>query len=176
MALWGEIPRGLEDLKVAVLSSDTPGSNIDAPGARGFTVGVTSDSDQLEGDNAVIAVVRNPKVLSGDIEIGRLNLAALAAMVGGSATTSGSDPNQIITLNESASAAAQYFQAIGNTYSQDSSGSGYRLTGKKLLVVDGPNESMTVNEWSTPTLSFEGVGISGVLLTRANYQTFAAVS
>lgn len=173
---FGEIPRGLEDLKVAVLTADTPGSSVDVPGARSLTWNVESDSDDLEGDNAVIATVRNPKSLTGSVEIGRINLAALAAMAGGTVGTSGTTPNVIQTLNESSASATVYFQATGQAPSQDSSGSAYRALLKKLLVTSGPNESMTVNEWSTPTLDFTGVAISGVLLTRSNYETSAALT
>lgn len=176
MALYGEIPRGLQQLYVNVLTGDTPGSNIAVPGARGLSFTVESDSDTLEGDNAVIATVRNPKALTGSIELGRINLAAMAAMVGGTVGSSGSTPNVILTLGESGSSATQYFQAQGNTFSQDSSGSGYRVTLKKLLVTSGPDESMTVNEWNTPTLDFTGVAISDVLLTRAGYETYVALS
>jgi hypothetical protein len=176
MALYSEIPRGIDQLYVNVLTSDTPGSNIAVPGVRGLSFTVESDSDTLEGDNQVIATVRNPKSLTGSIELGRINLAALAAMVGGTPGSSGSTPNTILTLNESSAAGTNYFQAQGNTHSQDSSGSGYRVTLKKLLVTSGPDESMTVNEWNTPSLDFTGVAISSVLLTRAGYETYVALS
>lgn len=176
MALYGEIPRGIDQLYVAVLTSDTPGSDVQMPGIRGFNFTVESDSDELEGDNQVIATVRNPKSLTGSIELGRINLAGLATMVGGTVGTSGSTPNVINTLNESSAAGTNYFQAKANTHSQDSSGSGYRVTAKKLLITSGPDESMTVNEWNTPTLDFTGVAISSVLLTRAEYETYAAIS
>ena len=61
-----------------------------------------------------------------------------------------------MTLDESASAGSRYFQLKGNTYSQDTSGSGYEVTLKKMLVTGGPTESLTVNEWSTPTFDFRG--------------------
>ena len=66
---YGEIPRGLEDLGGYVLSaSDVPGTKVDGPGARGLNWTIESDSDQLEGDNSIIAVVRNPKRLTGSVE------------------------------------------------------------------------------------------------------------
>jgi hypothetical protein len=162
----------LEDLAAYVLTGDTPGSKVDGPGARGLNWTIESDSDQLEGDNSIIAVVRNPKLLTGSVEVGRTNLAFFGAVTGGTASTSGADPNTVISLDESASAGSRYFQLKGNTYSMDASGSGYEATLKKLLVTGGPTESLTVNEWSTPTFDFEGTAISGVLVTRKNYQTF----
>lgn len=172
---FGEIPRGLDDLGVYVLTADTPGAKIDVPGIRSLTFNVESDSDQLEGDNSVIAVVRNPKSLSGSVELGRINLAAMAAFVGGTAGTAGTTPNQIISLDEASAAPARYVQIIGQAYSQDSNGSAYRVVIKKGLIVGGPNETLSVNDWNTPTLDFEGVAISGVLLTRSNYETWVNI-
>jgi len=176
MALFGEIPRGLQQLVVNVLTNDTPGTNVLVPGSRGLSWNIESDSDTLEGDNAVIATVRNPKSLSGSIEIGRIGLTPLAAMIGGTVGSSGTTPAVILTLDETASAAASYFQAVGQTYSQDTGTSGYRATLKKLLVVSGPNESLTTGEWNTPTLDFEGVARGGTLLTRAGYETYIALA
>ena len=176
MALYGEIPRGLQQLVVNVLTNDTPGANILVPGSRGLTWNVESDSDTLEGDNAIIATVRNPKSLSGSVEIGRIGLTPLAAMAGGVVGSSGVTPNVILALDETASAVASYFQAVGQTYSQDTGTSGYRATLKKLLVVSGPNESLTTGEWNTPTLDFEGVARGGSLLTRAGYEAYVALT
>jgi hypothetical protein len=163
-------------MDVAVLTGDTPGTPVVAPGIRGLSFTVESDSDTLEGDNQVIATVRNPKSLTGSIELGRINLAAMAAMLGGTVASSGSTPNTILALDESSAAGSQYFQVRGNTHSQDSSGSGYRVTLNKVQVTSGPDESLTVNEWNTPTLDFTGVAISGVLLKRQGYETYTALA
>jgi hypothetical protein len=175
-AVYGEIPRGLEDMAAYVLTGDVAGAKVDAPGARALNFTVESDSDQLEGDNSIIAVVRNPKLLTGSAEVGRTNLAFFAAVTGGTAATSGADPNTVITLDETASAGSRYFQLKGNTYSMDASGSGYEATLKKCLVVGGPTEALAVNEWSTPTFDFEGSAIAGVLLSRKNLQTYAPLA
>ena len=176
MALYGEIPRGLQQMYINVLTGDTPGANIQVPGIRGLNFTVESDSDTLEGDNSIIATVRNPKELTGSIELGRINLAALAAMSGETVSPGGTTPNVILTLEESSSSPTQYFQIQGNTYSQDSSGSGYRVTILKALITSGPDESLTVNEWNTPTLDFSGIAISDVLLTRKGYETYVALA
>lgn len=174
---FGEIPRGLDDEKVYVLTGDTPGTAIDVPGVRALAFNVESDSDELEGDNAVIAVARNPKKVTGSTELGKMNLAALGAFTGNSTTTSGTDPNQIIKLEESSQQATQYIQIVGQAASQDATGSAYRVTLYKCLVTSGPDEKMSVNDWSTPTLNFEGVeNSSKKLLKRESYQTAVAIS
>lgn len=177
MASYGEIPRGLEDLAVYVLdATDTPGAKVDVPGARTLAYNVASNSDELKGDNQVIAIVRNANTLTGSMEIGRTNLAALAAILGGTATTTGTTPNRVIALSQGASAGSVYFQCKGQTYSQDATNSAYRATLNKLLATSGPNETLGVDAWSTPAIDFEGVAISGNLLKRENYETFVAIT
>lgn len=172
MTAGGEIPRGLADLAVYPYPGLT---KVDIPGIRQLAFTVESDSDQLEGDNAVIAVVRNPKSLSGSIELGQINLAALAAMNGGTVTGGGTGTDETLTLDEASAASTLYFRCLGQAYSQDVNGTGYRVDLKKILVTSGPDETMGVNEWNTPTLSFEGVEVGGVLLSRIQYETYAAL-
>jgi hypothetical protein len=174
---FGEIPRGLDDLKVYILTADVPGSSVDVPGAQSLEWSVESDSDELRGDNTAIALVRNPKTVSGTIRVARINLAAFAAMVGGTATTSGTSPNQIISLDESSAAPARYFQIVGQASSADTNGSAYRTTIYKALVTGGPNETLTIDEWSTPEFEFEAIANpTGNLLKRQNYETAVAVT
>jgi len=177
MPNYGEIPRGLDDLKVYVLTADTPGSSVDVPGAQALEWSVESDSDELRGDNSAIALVRNPKTVSGTIRIAKINLAAIAAMVGGTVATSGTTPNEIKALDETSAAPARYFQVVGQAGSQDANGSAYRVTIYKCLVTGGPNETLTIDEWSTPEFEFEAIAnLSGNLLKRQNYETGVAVT
>lgn len=176
MAVFGEIPRGAEDFGAYVLTADVPGTKVDVPGIRSVSVNVSSDSDTLQGDNSTIATVRNPKELTGDIEIGRINLAGLAAMAGGTVATTGTSPNGVTALDELASVAAKYFQGKVNTYSQDASGSGYTITLNKCLITDGPNETLEVEAWDTPTLGYTGIALAGSLLKRQNFETYTALA
>jgi hypothetical protein len=177
MALTTEVvPRGLEDLKVALLTGDTPGSNVDVYGSKAISWDVESDSDEQTGDNTVIAVVRLPKRLTGSMTLGSVPLAALAVMVGGTATPSGSTPNQLVTLNESATAGSTYFQATATTYNRAVSGEGYQVSLKKLLVTSGPAEELSTDAWDEPTLDFEGIAISGTLLSRIHQETYTAAA
>lgn len=175
---YGEIPRGLDDLGVYVLgAADAPGSKVDVPGAQSLEWSVESDSDELRGDNAAIALVRNPKTVSGTIRVARINLTAIAAMVGGTVVTSGVAPNEIQALEETSAAPARYFQIIGQATSADTNGSAYRVTIYKALVTGGPNETLTIDEWSTPEFEFEAIALTnGNLLKRQNYQTAVAIA
>jgi hypothetical protein len=170
------IPRGLGDLKVAKLTADTPGTNVDVYGSKSLSWNVESTSDQQTGDDSVIAIVRNPKSLTGSIGIGSVPLAALAEMVGGTVASSGTTPNQLQQLDESATAGSQYFQATGTAHNQAATGEGYQAILKKLLVTGGPNEELSGDAWDEPSLDFEGVAISGVLLSRIHQETYASAT
>jgi hypothetical protein len=43
---FGQGVRGINDLRVAPLTADTPGSNTDVAGVKAFSITVTSDSDE----------------------------------------------------------------------------------------------------------------------------------
>lgn len=176
MPNFGEIPRGLDDLGVYVLTADTPGAKVDVPGAQSLEWSVESDSDELRGDNQAIALVRNPKTVSGTIRVAKINLTAIAAMVGGTVATTGTGATEITSLEETSAAPARYFQIVGQASSADSNGSAYRITIYKALVTGGPNETLTIDEWSTPEFEFEAIAnASGNLLKRQNYATLTAL-
>ncbi|WP_300268720.1 hypothetical protein [Microbacterium sp.] len=165
-----EIARGLADLQVAPLTGagDTPGAWVDVPGARSLSFNVESDSDELEGDNEIIAKVRNPKSLTGSIEIGRINLAALAVMLGGQVETGG--VSGVTKLDELAGSDISFYAIAGQAPGVDVSGSAYRVVIPKALTTSGLDETMEVNAWNTPTLDFEGLAVDGILLTREQYE------
>lgn len=178
----GAAPRGLDDLRIVALdSSDLPpiidDDLIDVVGARALNFNVESESDELEGDNTVIAVARDAKRVTGSVELGLMNLEALAGFTGGTWTESGVTPTQIDYVEEDAQSATNYIQIMGQAPDRRTSGAAYRVTIYKALVTSGPDESMTVNEWSTPTLDFEATeNPSGKLLRRTHYETSEAIT
>lgn len=175
----GAAPRGLDDLKIVALDgNDDPPivdtNLIDVPGIRALNFNVESNSDELEGDNSTIAIARDAKKVTGSVELGLMNLQALAKFQGGSVVTSGTTPDRIVYLEEDAQQVTQYLQIMGQSPDRRTSGAAYRVTIYKALVTSGPDESLTVNEWSTPTLDFEGTeNPDGKLLRRTHFETGA---
>lgn len=178
----GAVPRGLDDLRIVDLDSDdeppiVDTNLIDVPGIRALNFNVESTSDQLEGDNSTIAVARDAKRVTGSVELGIMNLTALAKFQGGTTVPSGASPDKIIYLEESAQSPTQYIQIMGQSPDRRTTGAAYRVTIYKALVTSGPDESLTVNEWSTPTLDFEGTeNPDGNLLRRTHFETSEAIS
>lgn len=177
LANAGEVPRGLQDLAVFPISGAfTVENGIDVPGPRSLSFKIESGSDTLEGGNATIAVARDAKKVTGSVEFGKMNLAAFGTFTGDSPTTTGTTPNQVTALEESAAAPTQYVQIVGQSPSRDASGSGYRVTIYKALVTSGPDETLSQAAWSTPTLDFEGAeNASGKLLKRENFETMVDI-
>lgn len=173
---YAEIARGLADLQVATLTgADVAGTWVDVPGARSLSFNTESESDELEGDNQIIAKVRNAPSLSGSIELGQINLAALAVMLGGSVQTTGTTGSQVSKLAQSSTVANAFYTIAGQAPGVDAAGSAYRVTIKKAITTTGLDETMEVNSWNTPSLDFEGLAVGGVLLIREQYQTEVAI-
>lgn len=171
-----EIARGLGDLQVAPYAAGgTLGAWVDVPGSRSLAFNVSSDSDELEGDNSIIAKVRNPKSLTGSIEIGQINLAALAVLLGGEAETEGTGATAVTKLEESAGVGTSTYQVCGQAPGVDEEGSAYRVTILKALTTNGLDETLEVNAWNTPTLDFEGLAVGGKLLVREQFATEEAL-
>lgn len=178
----GEIPRGLSDLKASIVGAlDVPGTSVDIPGVQALTWNVTSNSQDVQGDDATIAIARDAKGLDGSFRIAKINLEGLAQVNGGTATTTGTTPAQIKVLYEASAAPSRYLQLVGQSNSYDLSGSAYRVTLYKALVTGGPNETLEAGNWNTPELQFQGVATTatgaqaGALLKRELFETLVAV-
>jgi hypothetical protein len=171
--MFGTIPYGVEDLRVSPVtgSANTVGTAVDVTGIRGFSFNVESDVSTLDGDNRRIAIARGAKSLTGDMELGQFILEALAVFSGGTITSGGTSGTLTKELSETDDTTARYFQAHMAAPSQDAGGSEYQAKLRKLMLTSGPDEGHVVNDWSNPTLSFEGLSVGGVLLTRYQYET-----
>ena len=111
---YGEIPRGLADLKVYPITGvSTVGTSVDVPGARSLAFNIDSTSDELEGDNQIIAKAPGSKSMTGSMEFGRINLAALAVIFGGTVGTTGTTPSQISSLDHDS---ATTFRSVSYTH------------------------------------------------------------
>lgn len=175
MANYAEMSRGIADLKIYVLTGDTPGSAIDVPGVQALEWSVESDSEELRGDNQVLAVVRDAKTLTGTIRTAMTNLDAMAAMIGGTVTSTGTTPNVVDTLEVGAASDAKYIKIVGQT--PGLGGGAYRVTIHKALVTSGPGGSLADGEFSIPEFEFSAAAsASGNLMSHAQYETLTAIA
>lgn len=175
---FGEGVRGIEDLRVALLTGDTPGANTDVVGIKQFSIDVSSDSDEQMGDDSVLMTVQENKTLDITVSSAYANLAALGVLTGSTPTTSGQAPNQITTWSDPAASNTAYVQITGQAKGRDTSGSGLRITVLKAQLTGGPNWSLEEGSWMEPELTFTGVGrgTPSYLYTVAAYETKANIS
>lgn len=177
MAAYGEIARGLNDLAVYVLGgADSPGSKVDVPGVRTLDFSTDADSDSLEGDDTMLAVAYGPKSGSGSMEMGKTNMTARAAMLGGTVSTSGTTPNEVSSWEEPGGANTIWVQIKAQALSVDTSGSAYEITIHKAKA-GSASESLGQGAWNTPSLDFEFVpNASGKFITRKQQETRVALA
>lgn len=159
MPTFGQVVRGIEDCRVALLTGDAPGANTDIVGIKGLTVEVSSDSDEQRGDDTVLAVVQESKVLDVTVTAAAANPDALGVMTGYVPVASGgATPNQIITWKEPAVSNTRYIQITGQAAGRDATNSALRLTVLKAQLTGGPNWDLAEGEWLEPEWTFTGVG------------------
>ena len=107
---FGQAPFGLNAVKFVSLDGLTIVS-LDAPQTMGFVPRVLTD--ELKGGDKLIATATVPEALEWSLEEGGLPIAAIALITGWTATSSGSTPSQVNTLQAHAGVAFPYFQIFG---------------------------------------------------------------
>lgn len=165
-----EMSRGIRDLDVAVLTADVPGSPVDIPGAQALEWSVESDSEELRGDNEVIAVVREAKTLTGTIRFAKNNLDAVAALIGGTVATVGTGMETREVLEIASASAASYVRIRGQVPGLD--GGGYRVVIHKALITSGPGGALADGEFNIPEMEFSAVALGGNLMAHEQWATY----
>lgn len=173
----GEIARGLADAKVFPLTAgDVLGTAVDIPGVRTIEWSEEADSETWEGDNQVIAVANGALSVTGSIAMGKLSLTAVAALRGGTVTTTGTTPNVVSKYDVPISSDIVYFALKGQTPSYDQGGSASRVTIHKAAV-NSSSQSYSQNEWNEPSFDFTAIpNTSGKIVTYEQYETSTAIS
>lgn len=134
----------VEDAKIAELTADpdggsaTYGSIIDIPGIKSVgldfditNVSLRGDNRELDSDSTLVAV-------NISFEHAKLNLDALALMIGGTVTDAGVTPNQTATYSRVGTDSFSYFkfEAKTPTNGVDQSGGDLHLVIYKCKVTD----------------------------------------
>jgi hypothetical protein len=89
------LPYGLRDVKVATLdAAGTKGTLVDLPNAQTFEFEETTSTQELRGDDAVVAKRTTVDAVAWTLEAGGISLEAAVVMFGGTITASGTTPAQ----------------------------------------------------------------------------------
>lgn len=111
MAGFGEKPFGLRQVKVAPLT----GSTLALPAAQRLMFKERLVSGELRGNDRVAAIVGITDALEWEFDNGGISLEALAIITGRTLTTSGTTPNQVITMTGEAGDNYPYFRIFGQS-------------------------------------------------------------
>lgn len=121
MPLGNAMPFGIRDIKITPYSdagaTTLAGSSIDLPYAQTLKISETEDFEELRGDDKRQA--KRGKGPQGTFEMsaGGLSLPALAALNGGTVTSSGTTPAQINSYRVLDSKVKPFFKAEGQSLS-----------------------------------------------------------
>jgi hypothetical protein len=150
-----EITRGLFNVVINVIESDGDVSStmVDAPRAR--SLGLTGESDrvQIEGDDVVLDVTSLDERFSWDLEMAGLSLAFVAALEGGTVSTSGSGATLVNFFIKTDATIRPNFQMRGHSKSKD--GGALVVTLHNCTMLSGPNLPLAYGEYMRPAISGE---------------------
>jgi len=122
MPLANTLQFGLRDVRLYPLnSSGARGTGVDLPVSRTFSFKETVSSEQLEGDDVVIAAHDYNPLVEWELEAGGISFEAYAVLAGGTVTSTGTTPAQVKTYSKLNTQSRPYFEVEGQAIS-DSGG------------------------------------------------------
>lgn len=150
------LPFGMRDAKVTPLGADgsTPGTAVDLPIARHLNWAEAEDSNELRGDDKVVAVHGSGATVEWELESGGIPMEALAAMTGGVVTTTGTTPAIVKRFKKKVTDQRPYFKIEGQAIS-DSGGDVHSLI-YKAKVTENIEGNFEDNEFFVTTAGGKG--------------------
>jgi hypothetical protein len=101
--------------------TETPGTGVDLPNARTFSFTEASDSEELRGDDGVVAIHDLGSSVEWELEGGGVSFEALKALFGGTIAETGTTPAQKKTYTKNDTDLRPYVSIVGQVIS-DSGG------------------------------------------------------
>jgi len=172
----GTIPYSIEDAYVYPYTAGAPGTGKDVVGIRRMEQTLSVETSEHRGDNQILASASSLNFVDIDVEVGSLNLDAVAALSGGLVTTTGVAPNQIRTLERKTTDIVADMQIKSQTTSKDAAGGAFRLEFPRCQWRSGPDYGMADNEYPAPTIGIRAVPTATNVLYRwIQYETAVAL-
>lgn len=162
---YGNYAFGLHDLKLAAwTSAGTFGTSVDAPGAQMMDVTPQFVTGQQIGDDQIVAVAS--RLIGAEIRIrfASMSLAAMEKIMGVTATSSVSSPNEVKQFKPTIGGKMPYFAASGIASSDDDGGS------YNLFVPKAKATAVTIG--GTEYGAFKNVEVTAYAVADATYQAF----
>lgn len=160
MPIFGEVVYSIQEIWIAALNADgsygTP-VKLDYPQKVEFKPAAAND--MLTAGGMGVELLTVPTHVEGTIGLGALDLDGMAVLIGQSATTSGTTPNQQRTLVVVAGGAGlPYWGMIGRMASVNGAD---KLIGLPKCKLDTPPQFMAEqNKFALPEMGFKSVAAS----------------
>lgn len=155
--LGTSLPYGMRDIKLRPLTGEAPGASIDLPNSRQMQFAETESFSDLRGDDGVAATHGSGSTVNWQLEGGGVSFEAVAAMYGGTITSTGTTPAKKKVLSKKSTDQRPYFQAEGQAIS-DSGGDFHILLYRCKATGDLAGTLQDGNFWLT--------GASGTAIAR----------
>ena len=171
LATQGSLPYSIMDAKAFPYAAGVPGSPVDLPGIRRIEMEAQIEETEHRGDNQILAVAASFSSVDLTLEIGEMNLDAIAATSGGVVATEGDTPDQIRTLTRSSDDNLADYQVKAKTNSRSVDGGATWLTYPRCQWVGGPSYSMEDNEFPVIEISCRAIpGALNVIYIISQYE------
>lgn len=146
------LPFGLREVKITpytdLSATVLAGASIKLPNSRTFSFTESEEFEDLRGDDSLVATHGGGPVVNWELEAGGYSLEAVAAIFGGTVTTSGSAPNRIKRLRKLKTDQRPYFLAKGRAIS-DSGGDTHMVVWRCKATGDLSGEFADGQFWLT---------------------------
>lgn len=120
MALGNALPFGLRDVRLYPLdAAGARGTGVDLPVSRTFAFKETVSSEELMGDDVIVAAHDYDPKIEWELEAGGISLEAYAVIAGGTVLTTGVTPAQIKTYTKLRTSSRPYFEVEGQAISDN---------------------------------------------------------
>ncbi len=155
---YGAPQFGLADCKIAVWNStDSYGSAVDVMSVQLMGAVLNIISAELEGDDEITAMAA--RAISADVQLrfGAVSLAVLEVLLGNTATSSISTPNEVKQLKVSGGDNMPYFGIVGKAIAEEGVGDFKVFLPKVRIMSDVTLASMEYGSFVIPDLTSKAV-------------------
>lgn len=149
------LPYGLRDIKVATLdSAGVKGTLVDLPNAQTLEFTETTETQELRGDDVVVAARVTVNNVEWTLEAGGISFEAMVVIAGGSIASTGVTPAVVKTWTRLGTDAYPDFFIEGQALSESGGDHHTRIYRAKASQISGTHADQEF--WVT---SCEGIGI-----------------
>lgn len=173
----GTQPFSLLDAAAYPYVAGVAGTLVDVVMVKSIEQSANVDTIENRGDGAVSASVATFNSLDLTITLGAYTPASMAAIAGGTVSTSGTGTTAVTKLVRNSNDVIAYCKLVGQTRTQDSNGGAARVTYPKVSWQGGPDFGFKDNEFAEFVVSAKAIpeDTTSTLYTYEAYNTYTAL-